>query len=110
LLQIMRHKPLEQFKLFKYFPSVISLPYLANTCGWLMTELGRQPWVVYGLMKTSDAVSPILSTGTILVSLIGFVLVYGLLMVADIYLLVKFAKAGAEVEDGRPVTEQAYWE
>ncbi len=110
LLQIMRHKPLEQFKLFKYFPLVISLPYLANTCGWLMTELGRQPWVVYGLMKTSDAVSPILSTGTILVSLIGFVLVYGLLMVADIYLLVKFARAGAEVEAGRPVTEQAYWE
>ena len=110
LLQIMRHKPLEQFKLFKFFPLVIALPYLANTCGWLMTELGRQPWVVYGLMKTSDAVSPILSNGMVLVSLIGFVLIYGLLMVADVYLLVKYAKAGAEVEGGRPVTEQAYWE
>jgi cytochrome bd ubiquinol oxidase subunit I len=110
LLQIMRHKPLEQFKLFKYFPLVIALPYLANTCGWLMTELGRQPWVVYGLMKTSDAVSPILSTGMVLASLIGFVLIYGVLMVADVYLLVKNAKAGVEVEGGRPIAEQAYWD
>ena len=108
LLQIMRHKPLEQFKLFRYFPLVIALPYLANTCGWLMTELGRQPWVVYGLMKTSDAVSPILSTGTVLASLIGFVLIYGVLMVADVYLLVKYAKAGGEAEGERPVAEQAY--
>src|SRR5271157_488810 len=110
LLQIMLHKPLERFKLFKYFPLVIGLPYLANTCGWLMTELGRQPWVVYGLMKTSDAVSPVISTGMVLISLIGFVLIYGLLMVADVYLLVKYAKAGAEIEGGQPTNEQAYWD
>jgi cytochrome bd ubiquinol oxidase subunit I len=110
LLQIMRHKALEQFKLFRFFPLAIILPYLANTCGWLMTELGRQPWVVYGLMKTSDAVSPIISTNTVLISLIGFVLIYGVLMTADIYLLAKFARAGAEAEGGSPVVDQAYWD
>lgn len=70
------------------------LPYLANTTGWLLTELGRQPWVVYGLLKTADAVSPNLTGGMVLTTLIGFTLVYGVLMVADVYLLVKYAKAG----------------
>jgi cytochrome bd ubiquinol oxidase subunit I len=70
------------------------LPYLANTTGWLLTELGRQPWVVYGLLKTADAFSPNLTPGMVLTSLIVFTLVYGALMVVDVYLLVKFAKAG----------------
>ncbi len=69
------------------------LPYIANTCGWLMTELGRQPWVVYGLMKTDEAVSPTLTGGLVLFSLVTFTLLYGVLMVADVYLLVKYAKA-----------------
>jgi cytochrome d ubiquinol oxidase subunit I len=72
----------------------IALPYIANTTGWLLTELGRQPWIVYGLMKTSDAVSPNATAGTVLFSLIGFALLYGVLMAADVYLLVKYAKSG----------------
>ena len=36
----------------------ISLPFIGNTVGWIMTEMGRQPWVVFGVMKTEDAVSP----------------------------------------------------
>jgi cytochrome d ubiquinol oxidase subunit I len=70
----------------------IALPYIANTSGWLMTELGRQPWIVYGLKKTADSVSPNVSTGTVLLSLVGFTLLYGVLMVADVYLLTKYAK------------------
>jgi cytochrome d ubiquinol oxidase subunit I len=70
----------------------IALPYIANTSGWLMTELGRQPWIVYGLKKTADAVSPNVSTGTVLFSVVGFTLLYGVLMVADVYLLAKYAK------------------
>jgi cytochrome d ubiquinol oxidase subunit I len=70
----------------------ILLPYIANTSGWLMTELGRQPWIVYGLKKTADAVSPNVSTGTMLFSVVGFTLLYGVLMVADVYLLAKYAK------------------
>jgi cytochrome d ubiquinol oxidase subunit I len=73
----------------------IALPYLANTAGWLFTEIARQPWIVFGLQKTADAVSPNVSAGMILFSLIGFTLLYGALMAADAYLLVKFARAGA---------------
>jgi len=70
----------------------IALPYLANTAGWMMTEMGRVPWVVYGLMKIDDAVSPTLTSGQVLASLVIFTLIYGALMVADVYLLVKFAR------------------
>jgi len=71
----------------------ISLPYIANSCGWIMTETARQPWIVTGLLLTQDGVSP-LQPGVILASLIGYTLLYAALMVADVYLLVKFAKAG----------------
>ena len=74
----------------------IALPYLANTTGWLMTEWGRQPWIVFGLMKTADAVSPNVSPAAwCWLSLVGFTLVYGALMVADIYLLAKYAAGEA---------------
>ena len=56
--------------------------------------MGRQPFIVYGLLKTEDAMSPGLSSGMILFSLIGFALIYTALMGADVYLLAKFAKAG----------------
>jgi cytochrome d ubiquinol oxidase subunit I len=75
---------------------VIPLPYLANTTGWILTETGRQPWIVYGLLKTENAVSPTLGVGTILFSLIAFVLMYAVLMATDIYLLAKNAKAGPD--------------
>jgi len=78
---------------------IILLPYLANTTGWVLTETGRQPWVVHGLMQTKDAVSPNLTPATVLISLIGFVLIYAVLMVIDLYLLVKFAKKGLGAGD-----------
>lgn len=78
---------------------IIFLPYVANTTGWLLTETGRQPWVVHGLMQTKDAVSPNLTPATVLISLIGFVLIYAALMVIDLYLLVKFAKKGLSAGD-----------
>jgi cytochrome bd ubiquinol oxidase subunit I len=73
----------------------IGLPYLANSAGWILTEIGRAPWVVFGLMKIEDAVSPTVSPGMVLTSLLGFTLLYGVLMAADIFLLSKFARAGA---------------
>jgi cytochrome d ubiquinol oxidase subunit I len=81
-------------RILKFLPWAIALPYLANTSGWLMTELGRDPWVVFGLMKIQDGVSNTVPAGFILLSLILFTVVYGALMVADVYLLRKFAKAG----------------
>ena len=80
------------------------LPYIANTAGWVLTETGRQPWIVHGLLKTENAVSP-LSPGAVLLSLVGFVLIYGILMGFDAYLLVKYAKAGlpaAKAENAAP--------
>jgi cytochrome d ubiquinol oxidase subunit I len=78
----------------KIFGVAMFLPYVANTAGWMLTELGRAPWVVFGLMKIEQAVSPTVSSGMVLISLVGFTLVYGALMAADIYLLNKYAKAG----------------
>jgi cytochrome d ubiquinol oxidase subunit I len=77
----------------RFLPFAIALPYFANTTGWLFTEIARQPWIVFGLQKTADAVSPNVSGGTVLLSLVGFTLLYGVLMVADGYLLVKYARS-----------------
>jgi cytochrome d ubiquinol oxidase subunit I len=79
----------------------IPLPYLAAEAGWIVTEVGRQPWIVYKLMKTSDAVSPI-ATAQVLPSLIAFVLVYSLLGFVAYYLIFRFARKGPE-----PVTAGA---
>ena len=98
LIQLMRDKLLAHPKLFAWLPLAILLPFASNTTGWIMTEVGRQPWVVFGLLKTKDAASPVVTPGLVLASLIGFTLTYAILMVADVYLLWKFAKAGPEPE------------
>jgi cytochrome d ubiquinol oxidase subunit I len=77
----------------RWLPLAIVLPYLANTAGWILTEMGRQPWIVFGLLKTEQAVSPGVAGGMVLVSLLLFTIVYGVLMAADVYLLAKYAKA-----------------
>ena len=79
----------------RVLPWLIPLPYLANELGWTLAELGRQPWIVYGLMKTSDAVSPI-AVSQVGTSLVAFFLVYALLGAVDFYLLFKFARKGPE--------------
>jgi cytochrome d ubiquinol oxidase subunit I len=71
----------------------IPLPYIANQLGWVVAEVGRQPWIVYGLMRTSDAASPV-AASQVWVSLVGFILVYGLLGVIGFYLIAKFAAKG----------------
>jgi cytochrome d ubiquinol oxidase subunit I len=113
LYNVLKNKPAEKFKFLSLFPFFIALPYVSNSTGWILTEMGRQPWVVYGLLKTENAFSPNLTAGMVLTSLIGFTLVYGLLLAADVYLLAKYAKAGpdAAVEPGkRPIADEAYWE
>jgi cytochrome d ubiquinol oxidase subunit I len=73
----------------------IPLPYLAVELGWILAEVGRQPWIVYGVMKTSDAVSPI-ATSQVLISFLAFIVVYGLLGAVGVYLIVKNARRGPE--------------
>lgn len=76
----------------------IALPYIANTTGWIMTEVGRQPWIVFGYQKTADGVSPTVSAGLVLTSLIGFTLVYGILAAALVYLYVHFIRKGTDAD------------
>jgi len=75
----------------------IPLPYIAILLGWTLAEVGRQPWIVYGIMKTADAVSQI-AVSQVAVSLVAFILVYGLLGVAAFYLIIKNARKGPEPE------------
>ncbi len=72
----------------------IALPYIANSTGWIMAEVGRQPWIVFGLQKTAAGVSPTVSAGEVLFSLIMFSMLYGVLLGVDIYLLKRYAMAG----------------
>jgi cytochrome bd ubiquinol oxidase subunit I len=77
---------------------VLPLPYIACQLGWIVAEVGRQPWIVYGVLKTSDAVSTAVSAGQVWMSLAGFTLLYGFLAVVDLYLIVKYAKLGPETD------------
>lgn len=83
-------------RLLRIMPWLIPLPYLACQFGWLVAEVGRQPWIVYGVLRTSDAVSKAISTGQVWASLIGFILFYGFLGFVDIYLLTKYARKGPD--------------
>ena len=101
LYHVMRNRVGPRIPWLILFVFAIALPYIANTSGWVLTEMGRQPFIVYGLLKTDEAMSPGLSTGMILFSLIGFALVYGVLMGVDVYLLAKFAKAGPALPEAK---------
>jgi len=72
----------------------IALPYLAGQLGWIVAEVGRQPWIVYGILKTSAAVSSSLTAGQVMVSLALFTVLYALLGVIAAWLLVKFIRQG----------------
>ena len=87
----------------------IPLPYLANTAGWILAEMGRQPWIVFGLMRTEEGVSVSVTGGMVVFSLVAFALVYAALMIADIYLLTKYARKGvpAEAEAESPSDERS---
>ncbi len=84
-------------RFMKAFVWLLPLPYMATATGWILTEVGRAPWIVFGLMKIEDAVSPNVSAATILFTLITFTVVYAVLMGADIYLLQKYARQPEKV-------------
>ena len=72
-----------------------------NTAGWLLTENGRQPWIVQGLMKTINANSPSVSSTDIWISLIAFVLIYIALGAADLVLMLRYSRKGLDRDDDR---------
>jgi cytochrome d ubiquinol oxidase subunit I len=71
--------------------------FVAILTGWFTAEVGRQPWVVYGLLRTKDAVTPSLVTGDVVFSLIGYVLVYLLFVSFGLYYIYKLLRAGPTV-------------
>lgn len=72
------------------------LPVVANTTGWLFTEIARQPWTVFGLFQTAQSVSNTVSAGEVLFSLIAYTLIYAVLMVIMIKLMIKYASRNVD--------------
>jgi cytochrome d ubiquinol oxidase subunit I len=90
-----RNRLLESPGYLKLMLYSIPLPHIAIQMGWIVAEVGRQPWIVYGIMKTSDAVSPI-ATSQVATTFVAFILVYGLLGAVGYYLIFKYARKGPE--------------
>ena len=83
------------------------LPYIANTAGWLTAEIGRQPWVVYGLMRTSQGYSKYVSAGNGLFTLLGFMAMYTVLSILFILLVYRIIQAGPAVSADKQVPQNA---
>jgi len=98
-LWLMRRRRLEQSRWYlRLAVPAIALPFVANATGWIFTEMGRQPWVVYGLLKTSQAVSHI-GTGYVVTTLIGFTAIYSVLAAIDLGLMVRYGRLEADSPD-----------
>ena len=88
----------EHRRFFKWLPWMLFLPYIAIECGWLVTEMGRQPWSVVGLLRTEHSVSP-LDTAQLIFSLGALTLFYTLLGIIDGYFMFKIARRGPIEDD-----------
>jgi cytochrome bd-type quinol oxidase subunit 1 len=112
-LWLIRRKTLATSRLFLWVATwAVVLPFLMNTAGWLLTESGRQPWIVQGLMLTKNGISPSLSTTWIAISLAAFVLVYAVIGTVDLLLMLKYSRkplppprAGAETDVPVPAVQ-----
>ncbi len=94
LFGFLKREDLARYPLYlKAMVWAMPLPYLGIQAGWAVAEVGRQPWIVYGLMRTTDAVSPI-TAGQAGTSLVAMVLLYTLLGVAGAYLMLTYARKG----------------
>ncbi|GAC1518742.1 MAG: hypothetical protein NVS3B14_21070 [Ktedonobacteraceae bacterium] len=82
-------------------------PFIANTAGWFTAELGRQPWIVFGLLRTVHGSSPLLSTGNILFTLLGFAGIYLLLGLLYVLLVTFEALRGPAVLEGGAKAEES---
>ena len=91
-----RKKLTTSYRYLKWMIPVIFLPFIGNSFGWIMSEIGRQPWVVNGLMLTSDGVSPNVSAGKVLFSLITFSTIYAILGAVMVYLFIRVIKQGPD--------------
>jgi len=79
-----------------------ALPFIANTAGWVFTEMGRQPWIVQGLLRTNQANSPAVSTREVVVTLVGYTVIYGALIIVAGGLFVREVREGADTPFEKP--------
>ena len=92
-LWLIRRKKLATSRRFLWLVTwAVVLPFLMNTAGWLLTESGRQPWIVQGIMLTKNGISPSLSTTWIAISLTVFVLLYAVIATVDLLLMLKYSR------------------
>ena len=110
-LWLLHRRKLEQSRLFLLAATwAVLTPFLMNTAGWLLTESGRQPWVVQGLLKTANGVSPSVTVTELWISILAFVAVYAVLGVVEGFLMVRYARRDLDAaeDDGEPaVTDDA---
>ncbi|HSV76498.1 MAG TPA: cytochrome ubiquinol oxidase subunit I [Bacteroidales bacterium] len=93
-------KKLEVSRIYLRLATIIMfLPLVANSLGWIVAEIGRQPWVVYGLLLTRDGLSPNVTAASLLTSTIAFTIVYGFLACVAVFLIYKYAKPGVSEHD-----------
>ncbi|WP_303969378.1 cytochrome ubiquinol oxidase subunit I [Sporosarcina ureae] len=104
LFLLFRKKIVESVWFLRLLIIGIFLPFIGNSFGWIMSEMGRQPWVVNGLMKTADGISPNVSAGQILFSLISFSTIYTILGIIMVVLFVKFIQRGPEEQPEEDVS------
>jgi cytochrome bd ubiquinol oxidase subunit I len=85
----------------------VVLPYLATTMGWIFTEMGRQPWTVFGVLQTSQSVSPGVSAASVIISLSVFTLLYAALAAIAGWLMIHHVQAGAAEEPAAPGADES---
>jgi cytochrome d ubiquinol oxidase subunit I len=88
-IRLYRDKLWEGRRFLRVFVWSIPLPIAASQLGWIAAEVGRQPWIIYRVMKTADAVSPSLSAGNVLSSIVLFGLLYSLLGILYLYIVMR---------------------
>lgn len=77
----------------------VPFPFIANTAGWFTAELGRQPWLIYGLLRTSEGASAVVSSGNVLFTLLGFMGMYAIMWLLYMLLLLREVTHGPEADD-----------
>ncbi|NIJ12033.1 cytochrome d ubiquinol oxidase subunit I [Saccharomonospora amisosensis] len=90
-------RPLERARRFHTWAYLfLATPFIAATAGWLFTEMGRQPWIVQGLLFTREAVSPYVGVSSVVFTLVGFTLAYTILGAVEVWLITRAVKKGPE--------------
>jgi cytochrome d ubiquinol oxidase subunit I len=113
-LWLLRRKKLATSRVFLWVAVWAAvLPFVMNTAGWLLTESGRQPWIVQGIMLTKNGISPTVSTTWLWISVVGFVLLYGALGTVDFILMLRYSRhqlppARADADADAPVPAVQY--